>query len=85
LKLRKSRWPPRAFGKSSGLPSRGRSWSSASSANADAETAISVHVLWATVVGRVEGHADVPFDVARVAEVRRDLRPEPGADKDAPF
>jgi hypothetical protein len=44
-----------------------------------------VHVLWGTVVGRVEGHADVPFDVARVVEVRRDLTPEPEPDEDAPF
>jgi hypothetical protein len=44
-----------------------------------------VHVLWATVVGRVEGHSDVPFDVARVVEVRRDLTPEPEPDEDALF
>jgi hypothetical protein len=44
-----------------------------------------VHVLWATVVGRVEGRTDVPFDVARVVDVRRDLRPDPEADEDALF
>lgn len=44
-----------------------------------------VHVLWATVVGRVEGHDDVPFDVWRVTEVRRDLTPEPEPDNDTPF
>jgi hypothetical protein len=44
-----------------------------------------VHVLWSTVVGRVEGHADVPFDVARVVEVRRDLTSESERDENAPF
>lgn len=44
-----------------------------------------VHVLWATEVGRVDGRADVPFDVARVVEVHRDLTPEPEPDEDAPF
>jgi hypothetical protein len=39
LKLRKSRWPPRVFGNSSGLSSRGGSWSSASSAIACSGTA----------------------------------------------
>lgn len=44
-----------------------------------------VHVLWATVVARVEGHADVPFDVANVVEVRRDFTREPEPDEYAPF
>jgi hypothetical protein len=44
-----------------------------------------VHVLWTTVVGRVEGHAEVPFDVARVIDVRRDLTPEQESEEDAPF
>src|SRR3954463_3679675 len=39
LKLRKSRWPPRVFGNSSGLSSRNGSWSSASSAIAWSGTA----------------------------------------------
>jgi len=44
-----------------------------------------VHVLWRTEVGRVEGHADIPFDVARVVEVRRDSTPETDPDENAPF
>jgi hypothetical protein len=44
-----------------------------------------VHVLWNTVVGRVEGHAELPFDVARVVEVRPDLTPEPEPEDDGPF
>ena len=44
-----------------------------------------VHVLWRTEVGRVEGHTNVPFDVARVVDVHLDLRPEPEPDEGARF
>jgi hypothetical protein len=45
-----------------------------------------VYVLWGTQVGRVEGHLDIPFDVARVVDFRRDATPEGEQDEaDFPF
>jgi hypothetical protein len=44
-----------------------------------------VHVLWATEVVWVEGHEGLPFEVARVIDVRNDPAPEVESDDDAPF
>jgi hypothetical protein len=44
-----------------------------------------VHVLWATEVVWVEGHEAVPFDAARIVDVRADPAPEIESDADSPF
>jgi hypothetical protein len=44
-----------------------------------------VHVAWATEVVRVDGHDNIPFDVARIVEVRPDPAPEVELGDDAPF
>ena len=41
-----------------------------------------VHVLWATEVVRVEGHDDLPFETARVVDVRPDPPTRAEADDD---
>ena len=36
-----------------------------------------VWILWATIVGRVEGQIGLPFEVSRIVDVRCDETPEP--------
>jgi hypothetical protein len=42
-------------------------------------------VLWATIVGRIEGETGLPFEVSRVVDVRHDPPPPVELDDDAPF
>jgi hypothetical protein len=44
-----------------------------------------VWILWATIVGRVEGQLGLPFEVSQVVDVRRDETPEPQPDESLPF
>jgi hypothetical protein len=44
-----------------------------------------VRVAWATEVVGVDGHEEIPFDVARIVEVRSDPAREEDLEEDAPF
>jgi hypothetical protein len=44
-----------------------------------------VWVLWATLVGRVDGHDEPPFEVSRVVDVRPDPAPPVEPDDREPF
>jgi hypothetical protein len=44
-----------------------------------------VRVLWATEVVGVGGHDRLPFDVARIVDVRADPEPEQEPDENAPL
>jgi hypothetical protein len=44
-----------------------------------------VRIAWATEVVGVAGYENVPFEVARIVDVRPDPAPEDEPDDDAPF